>query len=127
MKAVRKRHLKLGVVAVASLSLGMLISPAAVQAAVNYFDTTRIVNGTGTAYCPSGWRVTGGGFYPLPAGYDYFHSSSAEYVVTGSYPYSATSWRVTGKGIYGTYNAATDSRTYRTASYSPKAYAVCAS
>ena len=122
---VRKDRLKLAIVAAAAAGVGMLASPPAVQAAVNYFDTTRIVTGTGTAYCPSGTRVTGGGTYPLPA--DYFGSSSStEYAVTGSYPASTTSWKATGTRVTGSYSSSYGWR-FTKWSYSPRVYAVCAS
>lgn len=113
-----KRHLT--IVFLSVLALFALVPTA--QAAVNYFDATKNVTGTGTVSCGSGWKVTGGGYsgVPLP-------SSSGNYVyeyfVTGSSPYS-NGWKasVTKQTThYWSDGSVTTSKT----SYSPKVYAVC--
>jgi hypothetical protein len=100
-----------------------LAAPATVSAAVRYFSVTRVVTGSGTAYCPSGWKVTGGGALPLPS--NYFNSSwSDEYQLTGSYPYSLTSWRATATRVHGYYSSSTGWH-FSTYSYSPSVRAIC--
>jgi hypothetical protein len=115
--------LKAGTLVALGMILGVLIAPQAVQAAVNYFDTTKIVTGYyGTASCPSGWKVTGGGVYPLPN--DYYSSwSSDEYKLTGSYPYSQ-SWKATARQTHGTYSSISGWK-FSTSNYTPRVYAVC--
>lgn len=108
---------------VAGIIAGLVVAPTTVQAAVNYFDETKLVSGTGTVNCPSGWRLTGGGLKTLPSN-SYGSSTSREYVVTGSYPYSATSWRATGKQIYGTYSS-TNGWRFSTLNYNPSVVAIC--
>lgn len=110
---------------VGGLVAGLAISPSAVQAAVNYFDTTRIVYGTGSASCPSGWKLTGGGAGQLPS--DTFYSSTSdEYSLTGSWPYMSNSWRATATRVHGSYSSYSGWKFY-TYSYSPRVYAICAS
>jgi len=113
--------------AVAASTVGLvgvgLAAPATVSAAVRYFSVTRIVSGTGTAYCPYGWKVTGGGALPLPA--DYFGSYySDQYQLTGSYPSSLTSWVAKATKTHGTYSSTSGWRFY-TYSYSPSVRAIC--
>jgi hypothetical protein len=100
-----------------------LAAPASVSAAVKYFSTTRTVSGIGSANCPSGTKLTGGGVGTLPAD-RYSSLSSDEYQLTGSYP-SGASWRTTATKTHGTYSSTYGWR-FSTSSYSPKAYAVCA-
>jgi len=121
---MRRRILPISTLLV-GVAAGLALAPTAVQAAVNYFDTTRIVTGTGTVYCPSGSKVTGGGTYPLPNDY-HGSTSSSEYSVTGSYPSSTTAWKATGKKVQGTYSS-TNGWHYYTFLHSPKVYAICAS
>ncbi|GAA5017207.1 hypothetical protein GCM10023258_03330 [Terrabacter aeriphilus] len=106
------------------IAVGVLVSPPAVQAAVNYFDTTKTVSGTGSVACPAGTRMTGGGVGSLPD--DVFgYTSSREYLLTGSMP-NANGWKATAKQITGKYSDA-NGWTFRTTSYSAKVFAVCAS
>jgi hypothetical protein len=104
------------------LILGTLLAPQAVQAAVNYFDTTRVVTGSGTAYCPAGWKVTGGGVYPLPND-SYGSYYSYEYKLTGSYP-SGQGWKGDARKTSGTYSSTYGWR-FSTANYSAQVYAIC--
>jgi hypothetical protein len=101
--------------------VGLAESPAA-QSAVNHFDTTTVVSGSGNAYCPSGYRVTGGG--STTKNNVYSSLSSDEYFVTGSYPASTTKWTVTGYRLHGTW---TSNRgwTYTNATWYPSVKAVC--
>ena len=116
---------KLFVALVVGLGAGLLMAPTSVQAAVNYFDTTKTVYGTGSASCGAGWRVTGGGVETLP-GDRYGTSTSDEYSLTGSYPSSSTAWRGTATRVHGTYTSSSGWR-FGTYSYSPRVYAVCTS
>lgn len=103
--------------------VGLGISPTAVQAATNYFDVTKTVIATGTAYCGSGWKVTGGGVGPLPVNY-YGSAYSDEYTITGSFPSNGNAWRATATKVRGVYSSSSGWRFSRS-SYSPRVYAVC--
>ncbi|XGX79046.1 hypothetical protein LQK93_01845 [Terrabacter sp. BE26] len=120
---MRQRVKYVGFTAV-GVAVGLLVSPPAVQAAVNYFDTTKTVSGTGTVSCPYGWRMTGGGVAALPNNY-YGSTSSTEYVLTGSMPYG-NGWKAAAKQIKGSYSSYSGWR-FSTFSYSAQVYAVCAS
>lgn len=109
----------------AGVAAGAVMAPSSVQAAINYFDTTKIVNGTGSVSCPYGWKLTGGGTYPLPSNY-YGSSSSDEYELTGSYPASATQWKGTAHKVHGSYTSSYGWK-FSTYSYNPRVYAICAS
>lgn len=118
-------RIKAVLLVLAGVIAGLVLAPPAVQAATNYFDVTKTVTGTGTAYCGSGWKVTGGGVYTLPN--DYYGSlSSDEYSLTGSYPNSSSSWRATGNKVHGTYSSSYGWR-FTKYSYSPRVYAICTS
>jgi hypothetical protein len=106
---------------VAGAGLAVAQIPVA-HSAVNYFDATKVVSGSGTVYCPFGYRVTGGGSVPKS---DYFGSTTSdEYDVTSSYPYSTTSWRVTGVHIHGSYSS-TRGWAYTQSTWYPSVKAVC--
>lgn len=105
------------------IAIGILVSPPAVQAAVNYFDTTKTVSGTGSVACPYGWRMTGGGVASLPNDY-YGGSISREYALTGSMP-NANGWKATAKQTNGSYSTYSGWR-FTTSPYSPRVFAVCA-
>ena len=85
---------------------------------------SQVVQGSGSANCPPGTRMTGGGVGTIPSD-SHSTSFSSEYSVTGSYP-SGNGWRVTAKEIKGTYYGSTGWK-FSTWSYSAQAYAVCAS
>lgn len=125
MKVLTKGRAKVIAVATAGVGIGMLAAPGAAQAAINYFDTTRMVQGSGNVSCPSGWKVTGGGSSPLPSNY-FGSSSSDEYQLTGSYPTSTTGWKATATRVHGSYSSSSGWR-FSTYSYSPTVYAICAS
>lgn len=113
--------------AVAASTVGLvgigLAAPATVSAAVRYFSVTRIVSGYGTATCPYGWKVTGGGALPLPS--DTFYSSSSdEYQLTASYPASLTSWVAKATRTHGSYSSSSGWKFY-TYTYSPSVRAIC--
>ncbi|MGY1703584.1 hypothetical protein ACI79C_03350 [Geodermatophilus sp. SYSU D00697] len=110
-----------GAVIATALAGGIVAAPAAAEAAVNYFDVTATVTGNGSATCPSGAKVTGGGF-KVPT--DYFGTlSSREYKVTSSYP-SGSSWRATATVVYGNYFSNSGWQ-FRSSSYTPSVYAIC--
>ena len=107
-------------------------NPRVVHHAVNYFDTTTSVYGNGTATCPVGYRVTGGGFYTLPADrYEALVEESYtdytygyDYEVTGSYPNGTTGWKATASL---TRHKADDSLGLyeQVSSYTPRVWATC--
>jgi hypothetical protein len=108
----------------AAFVLGAALAPGSVQAAVNYFNETKVVSGSGSANCGYGWKMTGGGVASLPS--DYFTStSSTEYKLTGSQP-SFNGWKATAKVTRGTYSSYNDEWRYTTSSQYPTVYAVCA-
>jgi hypothetical protein len=118
-----RKQLKPLLLIVAGVIVGVLVAPQTAQAAINYFDQTQRVSGTGTASCPSGWKVTGGGVASIHS--DYFGSySSDEYSLTGSYPTSTTQWRATANRVHGTYSSSSGWR-FSNWSYSPTVYAIC--
>src|SRR3954447_6687460 len=118
-----RTHLKALLMLVVGVVAGVLIAPVSVQAAINYFDVTKTVSGTGTASCGYGWKVTGGGVSTLPS--DYYGSlSSDEYAVTGSWPSSASAWKATGTRVHGSYSSSSGWR-FTKYSYSPRVYAIC--
>lgn len=115
---------------VLALAVGLCLLTAAVTARVvsastqstgqAAFSTTRTFS---LSFCPSGWKLTGGGAGPLPG--NFFGSySSTEYALTGSYP-SAFGWRATGTVTRGTYSSTSGWR-YYTSPYTPRVYVVCA-
>jgi hypothetical protein len=121
-----RRVVKAGTFVAVGMILGMLFAPQAVQAAVNYFDTTRVVTAYGYVACPSGWKVTGGGVYSLPSdssGSTLGSPSSTEYKLTGSYPYGQ-GWKATARKTNGYYSSYSGWRFY-TYNYSPRVYAIC--
>lgn len=101
------------------LAAGIVLAPMAVQAAIS---GTTSNTGTGSAFCPSGYRASGGGF--TMADNYYYSNSSTEYFVTSSTLYSSTSWRATGYKITGTYSQ-TNGWHYSKSSYSPSVKVVC--
>jgi len=115
--------LKSAALILAGFLAGTLLAPQSVQAAINYFDTTKTVSGTGSVSCGYGWKVTGGGAYPLPSDY-YGTSSSDEYKLTGSYPLSSGSWTATAKRTHGTYSSY-NGWSFSNWPYSPRVYAIC--
>lgn len=109
----------------AGIVAGLALSPTTVQAAVNYFNTTKIVSGYGSATCPDGWKLTGGGVESIRP--DYFGSSSStEYELTGSWPYGTRTWKATGTKVVGSYSNASG-WSFNTSGYAPRVHAVCAS
>ena len=105
------------------LAAGLVLAPSAVQAAINYFDATKTVSGNGVASCGSGWKLTGGGVYTVPANY-YGSSYSDEYSLTGSYP-TTSGWKATATRVHGTYYSGSGQWSYSKYTYTPTAYAVC--
>jgi len=120
---VRGTKTKIGMAVAAAFLLGVAVGPGSVQAAVNYFNETRTVSGYGSANCPYGWKVTGGGVASLPS--DYFTSSSStEYKLTGSQP-NYNGWKATAKVTRGSYSSYSDEWRFYTSSHTPNVYAVC--
>lgn len=79
------------------LAVGMVGMPAAVQAAV---AGSTSATGTGTATCPVGYRVSGGGF-TMPADWDDPYSTNFRtFKMAYSRPLGTTAWQV---GAYMTY------------------------
>lgn len=117
-----KRSTAAGLAGATGLAAGLLVAPATVQAAINYFDVTRVVHGTGTATCPANWKATGGGAI-APA--DTFSSlTSHEYVLKSSVPYGTTGWKATGTRTNGTFSSSSGWR-FSTTSFQPTVYVVC--
>lgn len=117
---------KLALAGITLVAAGVLAAQSGVaQSAVNYFDVTRTVTGTGTANCPGGFKVTGGGFKTVPNPI-YGSTSSTEYYVTGSYASSQTGWTTTGKKIDGRYSSS-KGWTFTSWNWSPSTTAICTS
>jgi len=115
---------KLALASITIAAAAVLASQSTVaQSAIDYFDTTVTVTGLGTARCPSGAKVVGGGFKTIPSNY-YGSSSSDEYAITGSYAASSTSWTVTGNKVHGTYSSSNGWR-FSNVYWAPTAVAVC--
>jgi hypothetical protein len=110
-----------GAVIAVAIAGGVVVAPTAAQAAINYFDTTSIKTSSGSVSCPSGTKITGGGF-KLPNN-SYYSQSSTEYQITGSYP-SGNSWQATATRVTGSYSS-TKGWTFNTRDYSPSVYAIC--
>ncbi len=121
----RRNLTRLGLVGV-GLGIGLMLAPATVDAAVNYFDTTQTVTTTPNrtlAACPAGTRVTGGGAGPLPSS-SYDSRSSSEYQLTGSFP-AGNGWQATATVVRGSYSSSSG-WSYRSSYYNPKVFAICA-
>ena len=112
---------KLALAAVGGLSIGLIASPA-VSYAATYFSTTTVVTGTGSAYCPSGSRITGGGA-ELPRDQN-GSTSSTTYKLEASRP-SSSGWSATASKTWGTYSSTSGWR-FSTTSHNPRVYAICA-
>src|SRR4051794_41938969 len=97
-----RTHLKALLLLVVGVVVGVLIAPASVQAAINYFDVTKTVSGTGTASCGYGWKVTGGGVSTLPSDYYGSFSSDGE-ARTGPPPPTAPTPKAAGKQVPGSH------------------------
>jgi len=110
-------------VCVIAAGLAVFVPVNTQAAAPTYFSTTTTVSGSGTAYCSSPWKLTGGGAGPLP-GDAFYSTTSTEYALTGSYP-SGSTWRATATITRGIYSTSTG-WSFRTSSYSPRVYAICA-
>jgi hypothetical protein len=119
-------HLRSVLAGVGVTTLGLvgvgLAAPTSVSAAVRYFSTTRTVSSTGSVYCPSGTKLTGGGVATLPRDY-YGSNSSDEYQLTGSYP-SSNTWRASATKTHGSFSSTYGWR-FTTTNHSPTVYAIC--
>jgi hypothetical protein len=98
------------------------------QAAIDYFDETKVVTSYGvtSATCPSGWKVVGGGFERRG---DYVSPSStgtSYYYKPRSSGPSAQSWRVTVTKITESYSSYYHEwRTSYSTTSPAKVYATC--
>ena len=120
-KLIKDKLKKVALIAV-GLTIGLAVAPATVEAAVNYFDVTKTVSGSGSVSCPSGWKVTGGGVASLPAN-SFGSSTSDEYQLTGSYP-TSNGWSASATRVHGTYTSYSGWKFY-TYSYTTKVSAIC--
>ena len=81
----------------AGIAVGLALMPVGYVYAANSFSTTKIVTGTNSATCPTGYKVVGGGAKGLPN--DVQNSSGAfVYTLKASYP-SGSSWYATGAKV----------------------------
>ena len=108
------------IIAAAIVGTAIVAAPSAVSAAI---AGTYVASGTGTASCPYGYRVTGGGPSNISSNY-YGSSSSDEYSVSLSYPSTATAWTVRGTRVHGSYSSSSGWH-YYSSSYSPSVKAIC--
>jgi hypothetical protein len=107
------------ILAACILTAGLVATPSVVEAAI---AGTAYASGTGTAYCPSGYRVSGGGFR-LPTD-TYYATSSTEYKIVSSAQASTTSWRATAWKVTGARSSSGVWGWTKTA-YSPTAFVSC--
>jgi hypothetical protein len=108
---------------VVTLAVVAVMAPSTVQAAVSYFHQTVTVTGYGTARCPAGYKVTGGGAFPLSSDV-YASYYSYEYQLTASFPASPTTWQANATEIMGNYSR-TSGWTFDKQNYSPRVTAIC--
>ena len=104
------------------LAIGLALAPVGYVSAVNYFSTTKVVTGTNSATCPSGYKVVGGGASGLHANAS-SGSSWDIYTLNGSYP-SGSSWKATARKVRITKSGLSDV-SMTTTSASVTTYAVC--
>jgi hypothetical protein len=107
------------IIAASILAGGLLFAPVAAQAAI---AGTTTVTGSGSATCPSGYKVVGGGF-KVPKDV-YAAPTFEEYKVTSSAPSSSVKWTVTVVKHSGVKQSDGDWRTTTTA-YTPQVWATC--
>jgi hypothetical protein len=103
--------------------LGATFAAPAASAATKYLSVTKIYSAWGSASCPTGWQLTGGGVGALPENYN-SSTASTEYVLVGSYP-QRQSWNAVARRIEGRQNH-DGSWNYSTYKYLPAVYAICA-
>jgi len=85
-----------------------------------YTSTTR--SGYGSASCPSGYRVSGGGF-DMPSNY-YSNYSSTEYSIKYSKPTYGQGWQAYANVVRGSYSSSRG-WSYSSSTQSINTYAVC--
>lgn len=115
-----RTRIRTSLVAAAAALTGAAV--VAVPTAVSAAPGTRTVSGSGSASCPSGYVVAGGGF-TLPSD-SYSSYSSTAYAIRSSGPTSATRWAATASVVRGSYSSSSGWR-YTTSSYAPQVKAVC--
>jgi hypothetical protein len=102
----------------AVLGIAIVCAPVAVNAAI---AGSTSVSGTGKAVCPSGYRVTGGGFV-VPRDYTQSGQYNDYYKMLSSAPSGTTAWTVVAEKT--TYYPNSD-RVASRVPYSAKTYATC--
>lgn len=85
------------IIAAVALAVGLIISPAAVNAAVTYFSVQTKVSGTNAVNCPAGYKVTGGGVSELPMNSN-SGATKTEYLLRGSWP-TANGWAASARRL----------------------------
>ena len=85
------------IIAAVALSVGLIISPAAVNAAVTYFSVQTKVSGTNSVNCPTGYKVTGGGVSELPSNSN-TGGTKTEYLLRGSWP-TTNGWAASARKL----------------------------
>lgn len=85
------------IIAAVALAVGLIISPAAVNAAVTYFSLQTKVYGTNAVNCPTGYKVTGGGVSELPMNSN-SGSTKTEYLLRGSWP-TTNGWAASARKL----------------------------
>jgi hypothetical protein len=123
LDAARGRAARVTLVA-SGVIVGTALAPVTVSAAIKYFSATRTVSGYGSAYCPGGTKLVGGGVQTLPSNY-YGSTSSREYQLTGSYP-SGNTWRASAVETDGSYSSSSGWH-FNSHSYTPQVSAICVS
>jgi hypothetical protein len=106
----------------AGIAVGLALMPVGYVYAANSFSTTKIVTGTNSATCPTGYRVVGGGASGMPS-----NTSSSSgwnlYTLNGSYA-SGSKWIVNARKVHIQKEGLT-SLSMTTTTQSVTAYAVC--
>ena len=116
---MNKGHVSLA--AAGGLLIGVVASPA-ISYAATYFSTTTVATGSGSASCPYGSRVTGGGAdMPRDSASSY---STTDYKLVTSHP-TTNGWSASGSKTTGSFSSSSGWR-FSTYSYTPRVYAVCA-
>ena len=81
----------------AGIAVGLALMPVGYVYAANSFSTTKIVTGTNSATCPTGYRVVGGGANGLPA--DAAGNPATIYALRSSVPSGTNKWVASGRKI----------------------------
>jgi hypothetical protein len=84
-------------IAAIALSVGLIISPAAVNAAVTYFSLQTKVSAANAVNCPTGYKVSGGGVSELPSNSN-SGGTKTEYLLRGSWP-TTNGWAASARRL----------------------------